>query len=92
MKWRDDAVSPGVGEVAGDVVTFIDDVRITCFLKGKLPRCEAAVRRENSVSWYAGCAQKVQAAISDERRSVDRNCLQGGREIDLEAGIAGKVG
>ena len=29
MKWRDDALSPGAGEVAGDVVTFVDDVRIT---------------------------------------------------------------
>ena len=42
MKWRDGVSGSGNGEIAGDVVTFIDDVRITGYSK---ENCHA-VRRQ----------------------------------------------
>ena len=51
MKWREDALGAGVGEVAGDVVTFIDDVRITGHSKAN---CHAVRRQFAARIQYLG--------------------------------------
>ena len=92
MKWRDDALSPGVGEVTGDVVTFIDDVRITGHSK---ENCHAVRRQFAGRIQYLGmqdAPRKFRPPSQTNAGAWTGTVFKVGEKLINEVGISGEVG
>ena len=75
MKWKDDPNAGSLGHVAGDIVTFVDDVRVTGYSKSN---CWKVYHQLASRVQYLGmhnAPRKFRPPVPDKRWSMDRNYL-----------------